>query len=185
LGHKPAHEPLLAVHCGHAAKLLEETMSLPDDELPKGDGQPKEGDPPEDPDCLKMADNGRQNGDVALLLAIASGQTVRDAAQQAGVSERTAARRMADADFRRQINELRADMVDRTLGKLADSMTSAADKLRELLDADAEQVRLGAARTLLEVGTKLRETVELERRISELEQRARTLGNKKPPHRGA
>jgi hypothetical protein len=159
--------------------MTEETMNLPDDGQPKEDGQHKDGEPPEDGEGPNLADNGRQKGDVALLLAIASGQTVRDAAQQAGIGERTATRRMADPDFRRQVNELRADMVDRTLGKLANSMASAADTLEALLKADAEQVRLGAARTLLEVGNKLRETVEFERRLTEVEQRGEALAKQR------
>jgi hypothetical protein len=44
-------------------------------------------------------------------------------------------------------------------------MTSAADTLRGLLDAaNSGTVRLGAARALLELGPKLRESVELEER---------------------
>jgi hypothetical protein len=69
--------------------MTEETMNLPDDGQPKEDGQHKDGEPPEDGEGPNLADNGRQKGDVALLLAIASGQTVRDAAQQAGIGERT------------------------------------------------------------------------------------------------
>src|SRR4051794_2343058 len=65
-----------------------------------------------------MADNGRQKGDEAL--ALASGQTLRAAAASAHVSERTAARRWADATFRRRVSELRAEMVSRALGRMAD-----------------------------------------------------------------
>jgi hypothetical protein len=87
--------------------------------------------------------------------------------------------KLASGNARRQVNELRADMVDRTLGKLANSMASAADTLEALLKADAEQVRLGAARTLLEVGNKLRETVEFERRLTEVEQRGEALAKQR------
>jgi hypothetical protein len=62
-------------------------------------------------------------------------------------------------------------MVERALGRLSDGMCEAAEKLRELLGARSEAVRLGAARSLLELGVKLRESVELERRVSELEAR--------------
>lgn len=105
------------------------------------------------------------------MLALASGQTVRDAALGAGVGERTATRRLADLDFRRKMYQLRAEMVERALGKMADGMAEAADTLRSLLRAEADSVRLGAARSILELGNKLRETVELETRIAELEQR--------------
>jgi hypothetical protein len=91
-----------------------------------------------------MAEIGRRKGDNALLLALASGQTVRDAARLAGIGERTATRRMADPGFRRRVNELRGEMVGRALGKLADAATEAVDTLRKLLKAKADTVKLGA-----------------------------------------
>jgi hypothetical protein len=117
-----------------------------------------------------MAAFGRGKGDDALALALASGQTLRDAAAAAGIGERTASRRWADPAFRRRVDELRADLVARALGRLADGMAEAADVLRALLAAGTPPaVRLGAARSLLELGCRLRESVELEARLTALE----------------
>src|SRR5262245_48045710 len=116
-----------------------------------------------------MAENGRRKGDTALLMALASGQTIRDAAQAAGIGERTATRRWADPEFQRRVFQLRGDMVCRSLGRLADGMSEAADVLRQLLAAESETVRLGAARSLLDLGNKLHESVELANRVAELE----------------
>jgi HEAT repeat protein len=116
-----------------------------------------------------VAHRGRRNADEALALAVASGQSLRDAAGAVGVSERTAARRWADADFRRRVSALRGDMVQRCVGRMADGMAEAADVLRQLLSAESESVRLGAARSLLELGVKLRESAELEERVAALE----------------
>ena len=116
-----------------------------------------------------MAGSGRRNADEALALALATGQTLRGAAAANGIGERAATRRMADPAFRRRVGELRGEMVSRALGRMADGMADAADKLRELLAAESESVRLGAARALLELGTKLRESVELADRVDELE----------------
>jgi hypothetical protein len=118
-----------------------------------------------------MAETGRRKGDGTLLLALAAGQTVRDAARTAGIGERTATRRLADPEFRRRVAELRAEMVSRALGQMADGMADAAGTLRNLLKAKADTVKLGAARALLELGVKLRESVELEQRLADLEQR--------------
>ena len=118
-----------------------------------------------------MAGNGRRNADEALAVALAAEQTLRDAAAAVGLSERTATRRWADAAFRRHVAELRGEMVARSLGRLADGMAEAADVLRRLLASKNERVRLGAARTLLEWGVKLRESVELEERLRALEER--------------
>ncbi len=116
-----------------------------------------------------MAHRGRRNADEALALALATGHTLRAAAEATGIGERTATRRAADPAFRRRVGELRSEMVTRALGKMADGMGDAAGKLRELLTAESESVRLGAARALLELGTKLRESVELADKIDELE----------------
>ena len=118
-----------------------------------------------------MAVNGRRKGDAALVLALAGGQTVRDAARTAGVGERTATRRWADPEFRHRVAGLRAEMVAQAAGQLADGMGEAVATLRRLLAADAESVRLAAARSILEIGNKLRETVELEARLQAIEER--------------
>jgi hypothetical protein len=118
-----------------------------------------------------VAHRGRKNADEALALALAGGQTLRGAAAAAKIAERTATRRMADPAFRQRVAELRGDMVQRSLGRMADGMSEAADVLRQLLAARSESVRLGAARSLLELGVRLRESVELEQRLADLEQR--------------
>jgi hypothetical protein len=117
--------------------------------------------------------HGRKNADGALMLALARGDTMPVAAAAAGVSERTAYRRAADAAFRRRVAEMRAEMVARALGKLADSAADAVETLRGLLTAPSGTVRLGAARAILELGNRMRESVELEQRIAALEEEAR------------
>jgi hypothetical protein len=72
-------------------------------------------------------------------------------------------------------------MVARSLGRMADGMSDAADVLRQLLAARSESVRLGAARSLLELGVKLRESVELEERLQALEEQlAAATGGQRP-----
>jgi hypothetical protein len=104
-----------------------------------------------------VAHTGRQRADDLLAAAVASGQTLRDASKLAGVGERTAARRWAEPAFQRRVVALRAAMVERALGRLSDAMSEAAEQLRELLGARSEAVRLGAARSLLELGVKARQ----------------------------
>lgn len=57
--------------------------------------------------------------DLTLQVALSRGMTIRDAAKAAGMSERTAYRRMNDPAFQEQLSalesELRARMVDRTV----------------------------------------------------------------------
>jgi HEAT repeat protein len=51
-------------------------------------------------------------------------------------------------------------------------MVEAADTLRDLLTAESESVRLGAARAMLELGVRVRDSVELGERVAELERLA-------------
>jgi hypothetical protein len=118
-----------------------------------------------------MPSRGRKDADEALLMALACGASVENAARQAGVSRRTAQRRLADANFCRRITEFQTDMVKRASGMLT---AAALESVKTLLTLQAPPhppaVRLGAARSVLEIGIKLRETAELECRLSALEQ---------------
>ena len=106
-----------------------------------------------------------------LALALAKGKSVMRAATEAGVSKRSAFRQLTDSAFRQRVAELRAGMVNRAMGIMATGMSHAAVTLRKLLKAENESVRLGACRAMLELGSKLRDSVELEERFAELESR--------------
>jgi len=118
-----------------------------------------------------MSDFARRKGDAGLITALAGGRTIRDAARTSGVSEATVYRRLEDPAFRQRVAEARGKLVDNALGQLADASTQAVATLRALLAAEGESVRLGSARAILELGNKLRESVELEARIADLERR--------------
>jgi hypothetical protein len=118
-----------------------------------------------------MDDKPRKKGDAVLLLALACGATVEAAARQAGLTKRTVYRRLADPDFRSQLQSVRADVVQRTAGALTAASTEAVKALLALMQpATPPPVRLGAARAVLELGTRLREAAELEERLAALEQ---------------
>jgi hypothetical protein len=118
-----------------------------------------------------MPQQGKRNLDQKLLLTLACGATVESAARQASVSESTVYRRLADDDFKQRLHALRADMVSRTAGTLTAAGTEAVKALLGLLQASTPHAtRLGAARAVLELGVKLRESAELEARIAALEQ---------------
>ncbi len=119
-----------------------------------------------------MAHRGRKGADEALLLALACGATVEAAAQSVGLSERTAYRRLTNPTFRHRLQALRADMVQRTAGMLtAASMEAVKTLLALQKESIPAAVRLGAARSVLELGMKVRETAELEQRLRALEER--------------
>jgi hypothetical protein len=118
-----------------------------------------------------MFENVRKNGRPAAVLALASGEGVVAAARKAGVTERTVRRWREEDGFRREAAQAHAEMFARALGCLAEGAASGALVLRQLaLKAKSEGVKLGAARALLELGPRLRESVELEERLRALEE---------------
>jgi hypothetical protein len=121
-----------------------------------------------------MARKSSQTIDDTLLKALAIGATVESAARKAEVSERTVYRRLADSKFRWRLTSLRNEMVERTAGMLTGGGLSAVKTLVDLQQDAAvnAHVRRRAARDVLELGIKLRETADLEQRIAALEERA-------------
>src|SRR5688572_8750882 len=85
----------------------------------------------------------------AAALALATGRTVRDAAEKSGVGLRTLHRWLAeDADFRRLVTRVRSELFDRAVGRLADGAARAAEALTALLDSQSESVRLQAGKAI-------------------------------------
>jgi hypothetical protein len=116
----------------------------------------------------------------ALAVHLAAGQTVERAAELVGLSEATVYRRLRDPAFRRRVSELRAEMTDRALGTLSAAASAAVGTLCLLFKAKSESARLGAARAVLELGAKLKESTEFESRLRALEER---LADKQSPGR--
>ncbi len=116
-----------------------------------------------------LTENVRRKGDDALVVALARGQTCRAAAAEAGISEKTAGRRVQEPAFRQAVATARSQMFSEAVGQLAEAAVEAAGTLRALLAAQSETVQLGAARAILEAGPRLRESEELAARVSELE----------------
>ncbi len=117
-----------------------------------------------------MDNIGNKTGDTELILALASGASVREAAKRAGIGASTAYRRTRDPEFKRRVTEARDQLFDRAVGLLADAAHDAIKTLRELLSSSSPSAQLGAARAILEHGPKLRDQVELENRITALEE---------------
>ncbi len=119
-----------------------------------------------------MAAAKRANDDIALQ-ALACGASVEMAAQKAGISKRTLQRRLADPEFRRQMQAIRGEMVQRLAGTMTAAGTEAMKTVLDLLKGNTPaNVRLGAARTIFEIGVKFREAADFEERLATLEQQA-------------
>ena len=104
-----------------------------------------------------------------LIAALAGGATVRDAAATARVGERTVYRRLADAHFKQRVDAARAEILTGAMARLSAATTGAVTTLASLLSAESESVRLGAARSILDVALRWREQSELAERLFRLE----------------
>jgi hypothetical protein len=114
----------------------------------------------------------KRNVDDMLIVALACGATVENAAQSAQVSARTAHRRLEDPAFKERVRIYKAEMVQRIAGMLTAGSLEAIKKLLGLLQdpKTPASVLVGAVRTLLEFGIRVRESAELEQRLVAVEQ---------------
>lgn len=123
-----------------------------------------------------MADTRRKKAEEQLLMALACGATVESVARSTGISERTIHRRLRDPEFAQRLQSLRADMVQRTSAMLTAASLESVKTLLELQhNGNPPAVRLGAARTVLELALKLREAAELTERLTTLEDQLRNI----------
>ncbi len=74
-----------------------------------------------------------------------------------------------DPAFRRRVDAIRTDLFGLAVGRLSQLAGKAADALAGLLEARNEAVRLQAAKAVLECGMRLREALDLARRVEEIE----------------
>ena len=102
-----------------------------------------------------MSANGRHNADELLIAALAAGSTYLEAAKAAKVGERTARRRMEDAEFRARVSEARAELVASALGRASGALVEGVDVLIEMMrSAESESVRLAAVRALFQLAER-------------------------------
>lgn len=137
------------------------------DQEPGGDDA--NGNQPGCRDTTPLDKEPEPGGDDALVLALATGATLDEAAERAGCSPRTVSRRLTDAKFARRVSTVRGQLFAVAVGRLCNNAILAADKLVSLLGSEQDHVAYAAAKSILELGTKLREAGELEQRIAALE----------------
>ncbi|HTU18559.1 MAG TPA: hypothetical protein VMG10_10905 [Gemmataceae bacterium] len=120
-----------------------------------------------------MARKSNKAAEQALLAALAIGATVENAARKAGISERTAYRRLADPDFQARVDQLRRENLARTAGMLSGAALGSVKTLVDLAQdvSVPASVRRGAARDVLDMAVKYRESAEMEQRVAAIEKR--------------
>lgn len=108
--------------------------------------------------------------DEKLALELWAGKPVKEAAATAGMSERTAYRRLNDPAFQERMRELRRGVTNRVMHLLTRATVDAVEMLHLLATADDDpHLRLKAATSLLDFQLKFREQYDLDERLSRLE----------------
>lgn len=106
---------------------------------------------------------------VALMLA--SGVARAEIGKQIGKSVWTVNRLAIQPNIRAEVDAIRGAAIEAGLGKLCEACSRAADEIVRIITSGSNQdsVRLGAARLIIESAVKVRDAVELTRRIEVLE----------------
>jgi hypothetical protein len=125
-----------------------------------------------------VAGSGRKNADAALVAGLAAGLSVARAAERAGVSERTARRRLQDDAFKARVERARVGLLDKVVARLTALGATAVRTLNDLMKAGVgDNIRLGAARATLEHMFRGFDEVGLLKQVAELRQSLEELRN--------
>jgi len=104
------------------------------------------------------------------VLALLTERTGADAARRCGVGERRLRRWLTEPSFKAECDTARAALFESAMGRIQTLAGRAIDTLEELLSAKKHPaVRLGAARTVVEVGLHQHEAATILRRLAEIE----------------
>src|SRR5215510_760248 len=121
-----------------------------------------------------MGENGRLSAKQQRAIeALLSEPTTRAAAAVARVSETTIWRWLADPVFSKAYRSSRSQLLDRILTQLQARGQDAIEALADVMkDADSPpSARVSAARAILEIALKARDSLEIEERLKALEDR--------------
>lgn len=128
--------------------------------------------------------SGRVNKREAALAALIEAPNLRAAAQACNVPERTLRRWMTESAFRQRYESMRRDLISNAWHGLQARLSEASTTVAALMNDKSvpPQVRLGAARIVLEFALRSCEQLDILPRLEALEQaendRQRQTGGK-------
>lgn len=110
--------------------------------------------------------------DNALISALLTRPTIKQAAESVGLSEQAVYSRLRKVDFRTKLQNARTTQFQVISSKLEDANFKALDTLINILD-DSEVsagIKVKASQTLLDLSLKNREQIDVISRIENLEE---------------
>lgn len=111
------------------------------------------------------------------LAALLASPTRKEAAERAGISERTLRSYFQDHEFLERYRAAFADVVEEATRRAQKSLSPALSVLKEIMEDEKEpaSVRVQAAKCVMDYGLKLGEALDVLERVSELEKIALRL----------
>lgn len=105
------------------------------------------------------------------LVALLTQPTKEKAATAAGITSKTLRSYLDDSEFRAEYRKAFSELVEDATRKVQQTLDPAVAVLREVMENDSEngQVRVSAARSVLEYGLKMTEQTDILNRLQELE----------------
>lgn len=103
-----------------------------------------------------------------IATAVASGSTIKSAAEANGCSLPVAYSLSRSPEFKKRVNDVRSEALQAAVGVLSEAATKAAATLANLLDDEDPKIQLAAATKLLSQITPLTELHDLRHEIQEL-----------------
>jgi len=118
------------------------------------------------------AEKPNQNQRDQFAVAMALGQKVSVWAKKNGVPRRTCYDWTKTPEYKATVREVRRHAFDRAVGQFARNLTRAVGRIALLAtEAESESVQLQAARAVLRESIKVREHVDLEEQMEDIERR--------------
>jgi len=109
--------------------------------------------------------------DEAVIAALITQQSVREASKACGLSETQIYERMKNPDFNKLYQQARRDFLSGCIVNLQGQMLGSVSTMSAIMtnEANSPQVRLNAADTILRYALKLTDKVDILERVENLE----------------
>ncbi|MEW5983456.1 MAG: hypothetical protein AB1806_13970 [Acidobacteriota bacterium] len=136
---------------------------------------PEPSQPQATPDGVRVMGEGHGRKPRAVreraIVAVLSERSLAEAAKRAGIGEKTLKEWLArDPEFQADLAEARRTAFEAGMGRVQALVSKSVETLDGLLDpSEPPGVRLGAARTLVEIGLHQQDAEIIQRRMAEIE----------------
>lgn len=116
---------------------------------------------------------GRKVSREAAVTALITNPTIKGAASECGIAEKTLHAWLKEEDFAARVREAQQELTRQATGRIMLSIGRSVEVLEDIMqDAEANaSPRVAAARTLLDYAFKVYELQTVQQRLDELERR--------------